>query len=47
MSSNHLQRYLDLFAGRQGVSECNTIEPPRNMVAKWVGKRLLYRDLPT
>ena len=45
MSPKHLQRYVNEFAGRQGVREHGTARQMRDVVAAWVGKRLLYADL--
>ena len=45
ISAKHLQRYVNEFAGRHGVRECDTIDQMQNIVAGMVGKRLIYRDL--
>ena len=45
MSHKHLQRYVNEFAGRHGVRECDTIEQMGLLARKMVGKRLTYRDL--
>ena len=45
MSPKHLNRYVQEFAGRQSIRERNAVQQMRDVVAWWVGKRLLYRDL--
>ena len=45
ISAKHLQRYVDEFAGRHGVRECDTLDQMQNVVAGMVGKRLSYREL--
>ena len=42
---NHLQRYVDEFAGRHGIRERDTIDQMGALVEGMVGKRLTYRDL--
>ena len=45
ISPKHLQRYVDEFAGRHGIREQDTIDQMNEVVAKMVGKRLMYREL--
>ena len=45
LSPKHLQRYVDEFAGKQGIREMDTVDQMRHVVAGLVGRRLLYRDL--
>ncbi len=45
MSDKHLQRYVDEFTGRQCVREADTAGQMAGIVAAFVGKRLLYKDL--
>lgn len=45
MSRKHLQRYVTEFAGRHNLRECDTITMMRDVVARLVGKRLMYEDL--
>ena len=45
MSPKHLQRYVNEFAGRHNIRDCDTIDQMMVMVAGMVGKRLMYRDL--
>ena len=45
ISPKHLQRYVDEFAGRHGVRELDTLGQMQSVVARMVGKRLMYRDL--
>ena len=45
MSEKHLQRYVDEFAGRQCIRERGTAQQMRDVVAAWIGKRILYSDL--
>ena len=45
MSPKHLQRYVDEFVGRNNIRDKDTIEQMEDLVARMVGKRLLYRDL--
>ena len=45
MSSKHLQRYVNEFAGRQGVRELNTSEQMGMLASRMAGKRLPYKDL--
>ena len=45
LSTKHLNRYVQEFAGRHNVRQMNTIDQMRDVVAHLVGRRLLYRDL--
>ena len=45
ISPKHLQRYVDEFAGRHNLRDEDTIEQMRHIVARMVGRRLMYRDL--
>ena len=45
LSAKHLQRYVDEFAGRHNLREEDTIDQMRHIVARMVGRRLMYRDL--
>lgn len=45
LSARHLQRYVDMFAGRQNVREVDTLAQMQHVVAGMVGRRLMYRDL--
>ena len=45
MSPKHLQRYVDEFVARHNVREMDTADQMAHIVARLVGKRLLYRDL--
>ena len=45
ISPKHLQRYVDEFAGRQGIRERDTIDQMGAVVVGMVGKRLMYREL--
>ena len=45
ISPKHLDRYVREFAGRHNVRESDTITQMRHVVARLVGKRLMYRDL--
>ncbi|MCY3610461.1 MAG: IS1595 family transposase [Gemmatimonadetes bacterium] len=45
LSAKHLQRYVNEFAGRQNIRELDTIEQMGHVVARLIGRRLLYRDL--
>lgn len=44
-SAKHLQRYVDEFAGRHNIREEDTLDQMRHVVARMVGRRLMYRDL--
>ena len=45
MSSKHLQRYVDEFAGRHNIRPLDIIDQMSAMVRGMDGKRLRYRDL--
>ena len=45
MSAKHLQRYVDEFAGRHGIRERDTLDQMKSVVARMVGKRLMYKEL--
>ena len=45
ISPKHLQRYVVEFAGKHNIRDANTIDQMNAVVARMVGKRLLYRDL--
>ena len=45
MSQEHLQRYVNEFAGRHNIREQDTMDQMQAVVCGLVGKRLLYRDL--
>ena len=45
MSVKHLHRYVGEFSGRHGIREQDTIDQLHAVVARMVGKRLMYRDL--
>lgn len=45
LSPKHLQRYVDMFAGRQNIREMDTLTQMQHVVAALVGRRLMYRDL--
>ena len=45
MSTKHLQRYLDEFAGRKNVRDQDTDQQMADIVAKMTGKQLTYTDL--
>lgn len=45
LSPKHLQRYVDMFAGRQNVRELDTLAQIQAVVMGMVGRRLMYRDL--
>lgn len=45
MSPKHLQRYVDEFAGRHNVRNEDTLVQMHGVVARFVGKRLMYADL--
>lgn len=47
LSAKHLQRYVNEFAGRHNIRDLDTIRQMEHIVAKMVGKRLMYRDLVT
>ena len=45
MSTQHLQRYVNEFAGRKSIREMDTINQMGSIVAGMVGKRLMYQEL--
>ncbi len=45
MSSKHLNRYVQEFAGRHNIRDFDTLEQMTILTAGMVGKRLRYRDL--
>ena len=45
MSPKHLQRYVSEFAGKHNIRDSSTLAQMRDTVARFVGRRLLYRDL--
>ena len=45
LSPKHLQRYVNMFAGRQNIREMDTLAQMQHVVAAMVGRRLMYRDL--
>ena len=45
MSPKHLQRYVSEFAGKHNIRDSGTLAQMRDTVARFVGRRLLYRDL--
>ena len=45
MSPKHLHRYADEFAGKHNIRDSGTLAQMRDTVARFVGRRLLYRDL--
>ena len=45
LSAKHLQRYVNEFAGRHNIREMDTIRQMEEVVARMVGRRLMYRDL--
>lgn len=45
MSPKHLQRYVNEFSGRHNVRDSDTLCQMRDTVARFTGRRLLYRDL--
>ena len=45
ISPKHLNRYVQEFSGKHNVREMDTIEQMQHVVASFVGKRLMYRDL--
>lgn len=44
-SAKHLQRYVNEFAGRHNIRNADTLDQMRHVVARMVGRRLMYRDL--
>ena len=45
MSVKHLQRYVNEFTARHNVRDMDTADQMAHIVARLVGKRLLYREL--
>ena len=45
LSAKHLQRYVNQFAGRQGMRQLDTLNQMQAVVAGMVARRLMYRDL--
>ena len=45
ISPKHLQRYVNEFAGRDGIRERDTIDQMQSVIAGMVGRRLMYREL--
>ena len=45
LSPKHLQRYVNMFAGRQNIREMDTLSQIQHVVAAMLGRRLMYRDL--
>ena len=45
ISPKHLNRYVQEFAGKQNIRESGTLVQMRHVLAKLVGRNLLYRDL--
>ncbi len=45
LSPKHLHRYVAEFCGRHNIRDKDTIDQMRHLVARMVGKRLMYRDL--
>ena len=45
LSRKHLQRYVNEFAGRQNIRDMDTIDQMGHIVARLIGKRLMYREL--
>ena len=45
ISPEHLQRYVDEFAGRHNSRDRDTVDQMAMVVAGMVGRRLMYRDL--
>ena len=45
ISPKHAQRYVDEFCWRHNVRDLDTIRQMQDLVARMVGKRIMYRDL--
>ena len=45
VSSKHLERYIREYVGRHNLREADTLDQMREVVARLVGKRVLYREL--
>lgn len=45
LSPKHLHRYVAEFCGRHNIRDLDTIRQMEHIVARMVGKRLMYRDL--
>ena len=45
ISPKHLQCYVSEFAGKHNIRDSGTLVQMRNIVARLVGRNLLYRDL--
>ena len=45
LSPKHLNRYVQEFAGKHNIRDSGTLEQMRSVVARLVGRNLLYRDL--
>ena len=45
MSVKHLQRYVNEFAGRHGIRRLDTYDQMCEVVAGFIGKRLMYKEL--
>ena len=45
LSPKHLNRYVQEFAGKHNVRDSGTLEQMRGVVARLVGRNLLYNDL--
>ena len=45
ISPKHLQRYVSEFAAKHNIRDSGTLSQMRDTVARFVGQRLLYRDL--
>ena len=45
ISPKHLDRYVQEFAAKHNIRECDTIDQMQSVIAGMVGKRLMYREL--
>ena len=43
--TKHLQRYVNEFCGRRNIRDFDTLRQMEHVVARMVGKRMMYRDL--